>query len=229
MDNIPNQNPIINTQTSPDQPQPTNYQDGVIANSTPIKKSSRNKKVIATLLGTLVLMGGIGAGILLSQRSLDIREKAATEQIENRVTATPANLHQENAETQQRYPENATSQNISFVCSTIDIYTVNGDLETPTNWHKLTSSEINNLKSGDVIYFVVDGSETSGYGSIDKAKFIVNNQEYEGTRRNTGIMCAAMVGASCKVSFYLKYTIPSNVNSFKVEAKLHHSQEDKWF
>ncbi|MEJ2347880.1 MAG: hypothetical protein P8Y17_01605 [Patescibacteria group bacterium] len=40
-------------------------------------KKFGGKKVIATILGILVLVGGVGAGVVLVQRQQDIREKAA--------------------------------------------------------------------------------------------------------------------------------------------------------
>lgn len=41
------------------------------------KKKGPGKRIIATILGILVLIGGVGAGVILVQRQQDIRERAA--------------------------------------------------------------------------------------------------------------------------------------------------------
>ena len=48
----------------------------VITPSQP-KKKFGGKRVIATILGLLVLVGGLGAGVILLRQQQDIREKAA--------------------------------------------------------------------------------------------------------------------------------------------------------
>jgi hypothetical protein len=42
------------------------------------KKKSAGKKMIATILGLLILVGGLGAGVILVKQQQDIRERAAT-------------------------------------------------------------------------------------------------------------------------------------------------------
>lgn len=49
----------------------------VVTTSKP-KKKIGSKKVIATILGILLLIGGVGAGVILVQRQQEIREKATT-------------------------------------------------------------------------------------------------------------------------------------------------------
>lgn len=204
-----------------------------LTNPPPIKKSSRNKKIVATFLGILLLMGGLGAGIFLTQKSQNFREKAASES--SSLELKPSNTKEENTPENQKNTDTTNSpldiNPIAFTCSKIEIYTVTGDLEIPSNWKKLSDNEISNLKSGDIIYFVVNGSETSGYGVVEKAIITVNGKEYEGKRKNTGIMCPAVEGASCPFAFYTEYTIPKDVYKFTVNAKLYHAYYDsgKWF
>ncbi len=50
----------------------------VISTSSTKSKKPVGKKMIATILGVLVLVGGIGAGVILVQNQQDIREKADT-------------------------------------------------------------------------------------------------------------------------------------------------------
>ncbi len=45
--------------------------------NTPSKKGRSRRKIIATILGILLLVFGMGTGVYLSQRTQDIREKAA--------------------------------------------------------------------------------------------------------------------------------------------------------
>ncbi len=67
---------------SPPADQPTDSSTGSAAppDTPPIISSPKKKfgggKVIATILGILLLVGGIGAGIFLTQQSQDLREKA---------------------------------------------------------------------------------------------------------------------------------------------------------
>jgi len=80
------------------------------------------------------------------------------------------------------------------------------------NWQELTSSQLSSLRPGDTVYFVVAGN---GAGVFDKARFRINNGEWQETalkRSNTQ-------------EFYISYTIPSEVTNFKIEAEVHHQTQ----
>ena len=59
-----------------------------IMGTTPPKKKFAGGKVIATILGLFLLVGGVGAGVFLTGQNQDIREKAATNQLTPPCTAT---------------------------------------------------------------------------------------------------------------------------------------------
>ncbi len=56
---------------------PTFDISSTISGTPPPKKKFGGRKFVATILGLLVLVGGLGAGIILVQQQQDIREKAA--------------------------------------------------------------------------------------------------------------------------------------------------------
>ncbi len=65
---------------APQNPSTDNYQvPNTISFTTSKKKSTRKRKIIATILGLLLMIGGLGTGVYLSQQSQNIREKAATD------------------------------------------------------------------------------------------------------------------------------------------------------
>lgn len=82
-----------------------------------------------------------------------------------------------------------------------------------TSWNLLTTDALKNLKAGDKIRFTVKGRASSG--KFDKAKFKINGQE-------TAEMTTKKPNTE---EFYYEYTIPANVYSFKIDAKIHHDQK----
>jgi hypothetical protein len=80
------------------------------------------------------------------------------------------------------------------------------------NWKELSLSELSKKKPGEKIRFTVSGNASSG--SFDKALFIINGtQTPEVTQKKPGT----------NNEFYYEYTIPQNVSSIRVEAKVHHT------
>ncbi|MGB9707657.1 MAG: hypothetical protein ACPL1D_02810, partial [Microgenomates group bacterium] len=76
------------------------------------------------------------------------------------------------------------------------------------SWQELSQNQLNSLRPGDRVYFVVVGS---GDG-FDKARFRINNGNWqETTDKRPGTQ-----------EFYISYTIPNGVTDFKVEAEVHH-------
>jgi len=87
-----------------------------------------------------------------------------------------------------------------------------------TDWNKLSSADLSNLKPGDTVRFTVAGTTTSG--TIDKARFTINGvQRLEVTQKRPGTQ-----------EFYDEYTLPEGITSFSINAQLHHSDPSiGWF
>lgn len=95
---------------------------------------------------------------------------------------------------------------ISAVCNEVKIYDI--------DWNLLTSSELSDLNTGDVIKFAVSG--TTNDGSFDKARFSINGAgPLETSTKRTGTE-----------EYYIEYTIPSGVVDFGVSVQVHHSSLD---
>jgi hypothetical protein len=74
---------------------------------------------------------------------------------------------------------------------------------------------MNNLKAGSRVRFTVSGNTNSG--SIDKAKFTINNSDVETANKKPSTN-----------EFFVEYQIPANTTQFNVTAKVYHSQLG-WF
>jgi len=98
---------------------------------------------------------------------------------------------------------------ISCQCNFIKAY-------SPT-WQLLNSSDLSALKPGDKIRLAASGTASSG--SIDKARFKINNGSWQETATKK----------SGSNEFYIEYTIPSGVTSFTIEAQVHHNMLGQWF
>lgn len=80
-----------------------------------------------------------------------------------------------------------------------------------SQWNQLASSDLSNLKTGDLVRLTVGGTTTSG--SFDKARFTVNGvTEAEVTAKRPGTD-----------EFFDEYVIPEGTTSFNVSAQIHHS------
>ncbi len=86
-----------------------------------------------------------------------------------------------------------------------------------SNWNQLTNQALSSLKPGDIVYFTVHGSTTSG--TIDKARFEISG--------GTPIETTNIKPATDE--YYVQYTIPTNMTSFTIEAQLHHATLGIWF
>jgi hypothetical protein len=173
-------------------------------------KGPKGKNVIAAVVGVFLLLGAVVSGIILTQQRQNISERAATGGEESpSPTATPELL--------------------TAACTEIKAYTVSGSLDNPDNWSLLSSQQLTQLASGDEVYFVARGSETSGQTHIDAAKITINGTQYNASIKNTGIECAALVGTPCPVEFYVKYTVKSTDTTFSLTATMHDAMSDSWF
>jgi len=80
-----------------------------------------------------------------------------------------------------------------------------------TSWVQLTQEQLNSLKPGSRVRFTVSGSASEG--TFDKARFTINSSQKDP-------VSTKKPGTE---EFYYEYVIPSGVNSFSVDAQVHHS------
>jgi hypothetical protein len=80
-----------------------------------------------------------------------------------------------------------------------------------TNWTAISAAGLKLLKAGDKIRLTVAG--TTSTGTFNKAKFKINGSE-------TAEVTAVKPNTT---EFYYEYTIPANVFTFTVDAKINHS------
>jgi hypothetical protein len=219
--------------------------------------SKMGGKRVITILGILLLVGGVGVGVYLTKQSQDIREKAS-EGIcsEDSVSScimqhfgnscgkgtckATKNIGKDGSPICECYISSAPPVptglpiTIENKCNSIKAYKVTGDpASSSSTWTEIPSSEMKNLKEGDVVYFVAkavypspNGSADANSPMIDEAIFTINNIEQSGA-----LSKAPVCGSSntCTVEFYQKYTIPAGKYDFNVSAKLHITGADIWF
>jgi hypothetical protein len=114
-------------------------------------------------------------------------------------------------------------QETAGICRETRIYKVQGDINNPDNWKKLTTDEISNLKPGDEIYLVAVayGSNTPPSGGIEKARFIVNQKPTEETK---SVKPKKSTDDPNEWEFYLMYKIPENITeetNFSVKGEIY--------
>lgn len=85
-----------------------------------------------------------------------------------------------------------------------------------STWQVLTPTQLSALLPGSRVRFTVSSAPE---GSIDMAKFIINGVEQDevSTKRP---------GTS---DFYDEYVIPTGTTKFKIEAMVHHAENDTWY
>jgi hypothetical protein len=232
-----------------------------------LAKRSVTGKIIATVLGVLLLIGGVAAGVYLVQQQQQFRQKASTDDLCEQepncfvinnpgnsgsypvsgivfnVSLTSDQVHSFDPTVQEdgcyrvqiedghiNWERISTASECAEIVS-IQVWTLgdlNNNQQPSTNamcqniiiydedWNQLDASELSDLSPGETIRFAVKGS--TNQGSIDMAKFIVNEVEHEPTtnvRAETG-------------EFYEEYVLPDGVNRVSVKAQLHHSSLG-WF
>lgn len=201
--------------------------------STP-KKKFGGGKIIATILGLFLLIGGIGAGIFLTRQNQNIKEKASEGyRLEKKCKLLDGS-------TKWCLIDTVGCDNDSggpILCSNAPWYNQNGticeDVTEPcsggggggggaqcvdaikvfnTDWNQLDAGQLANLKTGDVIRLAIRDSYTTPQRTYNfsAARFTVN-----GTRRPK-VTAKNPAGNM----FYDQYTIPSGVTSFNIEAEV---------
>ena len=79
------------------------------------------------------------------------------------------------------------------------------------SWNSLSATNLQSLKTGDIVRFTVSGTATSG--TFDKAKFTINSVSLGETTSKK----------PSSEEFYTEYTIPSGTTSFTINAQIHHT------
>jgi len=98
------------------------------------------------------------------------------------------------------WDEEKCSPSSPISCSLIKVYN--------SYWQQVSEQNLSLLRPGDQVYLSVLGS---GAG-IDKARFRINGGGWqETTKKKSGTE-----------EFYINYTIPAGINSFNIEAEVHH-------
>ena len=116
-----------------------------------------------------------------------------------------------------------TNPPIGGICRFIRVYRVKGSINDPENWHKLTADQLTKIKPGEVLYFTVMGTVSSG--NITKARFSV-----ETTSSATNWKTPVTTKKPGTNEYYFKYDEPvNNAAGLFVKAQLYYKQEDHWF
>lgn len=84
------------------------------------------------------------------------------------------------------------------------------------NFTQLSATQLAQLKPGDSVRFAVSGTTSSG--SFDQARFRVNDGAWQQTTTKNSFG-----------EFFIVFTVPSGVTTFKVEAEVHHADLNQWF
>lgn len=178
------------------------------------KKKFAGGKVIATILGLFVLVGGLGAGVYLTGQNQNIAEKASWEQDQRceELRRCGQGCRQEyrsdcGGDDDTPPPPPAATPTpppaITAQCQNILAFT-----ET---WVALPGNTLSTLKVGDKVNFCVNGVATGG--SFNKAKFTINGVEQAETTTKR----------PSSEDFCQLYTIPAGTTTFSVTAKINHN------
>lgn len=189
-----------------------------IITSTP-KKKSGGGKIIATILGLFLLVGGIGAGILLTQQEQDVREKAYTGTCSEEGAPSCAIAKQEctiekadkcewrlapGSECGYKCVEIGGGGGGGFSCIGIKSYS--------SIWALLSEADLTKLKAGDIVNFCATGKTRQDIIPVEAARFTINGTlRPETTAKRPG---------GGKQEFCDAYTIPAGTTTFNVSAEV---------
>lgn len=225
--------------------------DKVIKTSDPLKPKRKSKKILVpTILGILLLAGGLAAGVLLIGQNQDVRERADTaictgcldasgnctvlELTSNTQCGAGGQLCVSCSATQTCVNGTCTTTQatplpvIPIQCLLVEAYEVDEDsgIEKPSSWTKLTQNNLAKLTTGSYVYFTVTGKDTSGDTTkFTKARFKINNEEFVQVDAATNTKPAATSDPTNEIKLYYKYRIPTNTKQFEVNASIYHSDQ----
>ena len=238
---IPHDNdqpPIVNNQTvgntSVGTPAPVSSDLSAMITPPP-KKKFGGGKIIATILGLLVLVGGIGAGILLTGQGQDIREKATGDNYRKEIKCPKPAGQSGYRWCLVENVGNCTGGPIS--CDDPSVDWENGPGCEPvtepcggggggggggvcrdlvkaynTGWNQLNASQLSALKAGNKVRFTIP-SEYRLFDVLirfEKARFTINGI--------TGPVVTDKKPGSNE--YFYEYTIPASTTSFNVQAEV---------
>jgi hypothetical protein len=208
--------------------------EAVVSGPSPKGLTGKSRAVV-TILGVLLLVGGIAAGVFLVQQQQEIREKAAVTECQDDTdceigficidtqcvietplptgTALPGETPLPTTS-----PEATASPTVTATTTPVPITAQCKEVKAfDTSWNQLTASDLAALEAGDTVRFTVYGTASSG--NFDKGQFTINGtQRSEVTSKRPGTD-----------EFYDEYTISDDMATFNVTAQIHHEQQDVWF
>jgi hypothetical protein len=106
------------------------------------------------------------------------------------------------------------------LCQEIRAYSVDGDITNSANWTRLQADDLASLKAGNTIYFTVVGWEDNPTGDFIEARFTINGVEDQDPVDT--IKPSAADDTLEVTEYYREYTIPDDVESFTINAQVHH-------
>lgn len=117
----------------------------------------------------------------------------------------------------------------SALCLDVRAYSVEGSVSEPTNWTRLSASQLSDLQPGDTIYITAAGSSTTPElpnGGFDQGVFSVNGTELGATRT---FKPKSNDDPEDVFEIYDTYVIPADTTSFDFDARIHYAPSDMWF
>lgn len=221
----------------------------VIVNNNP-KPSRPTGKIVVAVLGLLILVTGVLAGTLLIRQNQDFRERASDDPCLARTTATLC------ASAIGSTPLNCTwydcgvcrttGTSVADACPTVPAPTdpplvptkpptessstmscdeIRGYNAFSVTWQRLTLADLKNLKAGNLVYLTVYATWSSNSVTpFDKARIRING----GAWQETNSIKPTVFPVTGQVEYYISYTIPEGITSFKVEGQVHIAETNTW-
>jgi|GEM_PF-6176819 len=210
---------------------------------------TQGKKIVATIFGILILVGGVGAGVFLTKQNQDIRERADIQEVcsqessggcanlpwgtscgSGSLTCHPQNPAQVGSDQRQicQCTQQTTGSNIILSCDGIKTYLAT-NVSDATSWQEITGSDYSKLRPGQDIYITVTGGVTENEvdkATIDKARFAVS---FTADTSGNLTWSESTNKKPNSEEYYFKYTIPQDKSDFYFNAQLHDSSTDRWF
>ena len=196
----------LSAEKSPTSSPPLDISPVVVTSTS--KRNVGKKAFVATILGLILLVGGITAGLYLTRQKQDIREEAFIPP-GNEVTTEGG----------------TTSSAIS--CLDIRVYKVEGAGTGSENWTRLSADDLKKLKAGTEIYLaaVVQSNSTEINGGFLGAKFSINGVTQPETTKIR--MPSSPEGTTNTHLIYDIYTVPAGITNFNITAQIHYNSG--WF
>lgn len=195
--------------------------------TTPPSKKYAGGKIIATILGLFLLVGGVGAGVYLTGQNQNIAEKANGEDCskygspkarqacrsgymeigsKKQGTFTRCQLLKSQGGVGE-YESECVKDKPSTMIATASCQSTKAYSST---WTLLTASQLSTLKTGDIVNFCVSGTASSG--TFTKAMFTINGV----------LQSETTMQRPSNTDFCQQYTIPAGTTTFNVVGDIFH-------